>query len=192
MLQDKRAGEEGEEGGNRLGQIGHVKGQHRGSPVGHRGIVPPLSRDSSAAGEGADPECGNGGGAEACSRAWSRGAAPTNQPLSCEASPNQEFTLACTAKSASGTAGGFIGRQPVTPVSPQAYKRVLVSLQTVTEPALMAANRRCLVHRHRAGEFLETSSPGEADIPPERGRLGKALATLTNTPPSWRLVNGRS
>jgi hypothetical protein len=24
------------------------------------------------------------------------------------------YTLACTAKSASGTAGGFIGRQPVT------------------------------------------------------------------------------
>jgi hypothetical protein len=31
-------------------------------------------------------------------------------------SPNQEFTVhvACTAKSASGMAGGFIGRQPVT------------------------------------------------------------------------------
>jgi hypothetical protein len=29
----------------------------------------------------------------ACSGAWSRGTVPTNQPLSFEASPNQEFTV---------------------------------------------------------------------------------------------------
>ena len=43
---------------------------------------------------GVDPERGNGVGAEAaCSGAWSRGAAPTTQPLSFGASPNREFAV---------------------------------------------------------------------------------------------------
>jgi hypothetical protein len=40
-----------------------------------------ASRDDLAAGEGVDPERGDGVAAEAAgSGAWSRGAAPTNQP----------------------------------------------------------------------------------------------------------------
>jgi hypothetical protein len=32
------------------------------------------------------------------------------------------YTLACTAKSASGTAGGFVGRQPVTESFEHSFK----------------------------------------------------------------------
>ena len=94
MLQDKQAEEE-EEGrrGNRPGQIGRKRGDMtttRGSPVGHRKMVPPPSRDGSAAVEArvrsvraACEQRGRGVGADAaCSEAWSRGAAPTNQPPS--------------------------------------------------------------------------------------------------------------
>jgi hypothetical protein len=48
-----------------------------------------------------------------------RGHVARRQPISCSASGlvligSLPYTLACTAKSVSGTAGGFIGRQPVT------------------------------------------------------------------------------
>ena len=73
-LQDKRAGEEEEEGGNRRSQIGQVKGQHRGSPVG----------DSLAAGEDADTGYEDGEGVEAaCGGARSRGAALTQSAGTC-------------------------------------------------------------------------------------------------------------
>jgi hypothetical protein len=65
-------------------------------------------RDNLAAAEGADPERGNSVTAEAAgSGTWSRG---TGLVLI----RSLPYTLACTAKSASGMAGGFIGRQPVT------------------------------------------------------------------------------
>jgi hypothetical protein len=63
-----------------------------------------ASRDGLAAGEGADPERGNGVGAEtAYNGAWSRGAAPANQVLLIRSSP---YTLACTAKSVSEASSG--------------------------------------------------------------------------------------
>jgi hypothetical protein len=64
----------------------------------------------------------------ACSGAWSDGAAPANQPLSLGLVlvRSSSFTLACTAKSVSGTAGDFIGRQPVT-------TRVSLDLRTETD-----------------------------------------------------------
>jgi hypothetical protein len=43
------------------------------------------------------------------------------------------YTLACTAKSASGTAGGFIGRQPVTPATLALPAKVGEVLDIVTE-----------------------------------------------------------
>src|SRR5271170_3616663 len=57
MLQDKQAGEEREEGGNRPGQIGQLKGQHRGNIRATQGQCSGASRDSLAAGEGAGTEC---------------------------------------------------------------------------------------------------------------------------------------
>jgi hypothetical protein len=78
-----------------------------------------TSRDGLVAGEGADPEYTNGGGAEAaCSGARSRGAAPTNQLLSLRASPNSGLCRQLVYRKKSGClalpriAGGFIGRSP--------------------------------------------------------------------------------
>ena len=90
MLQDKQAGEEREEGGNRPGQIGQLKGQHRGNIRATQGQCSGASRDSLAADEGAEA---------ACNIARSRGAALSSRDV------------------ASGAAGGFIGRQPVTDLS---------------------------------------------------------------------------
>ena len=81
LIQDKLTKELKEEGGDGLGQIGRAEGWHRGNKGAAKGQPSGALRDGLAAGEGADPECGNGVGVEAAgSGAWSRGAAPANQP----------------------------------------------------------------------------------------------------------------
>jgi hypothetical protein len=67
-----------------------------------------------------------------------------NQPLSLGLIlvRSSSFTLACTAKSVSGTAGGFIGRQPVT---------TRVSLDLGTETGWMAVE----IRRYTTGRIVE-------------------------------------
>jgi hypothetical protein len=95
MLQDKQAGElRGRRGHwaepNRPGKRGNT-GATQGQPSG-------ASRDGLAAAESVDPECGNGVAAEAASSgAWSHG-------LGLVLIRSSPYTLAYTAKSASGTA----------------------------------------------------------------------------------------
>jgi hypothetical protein len=83
--------------------------------VGHREMAPPPSRDSSAAGVGADPERESGVGAAWARRrhAVERGHVAQRQPISLSTT-SLPYTLACSAKCASGTARGFVGLQPVT------------------------------------------------------------------------------
>jgi hypothetical protein len=87
-----------------------TQGQYRGSPAGHRGIATPPAR----------ARIRSVGTAWARRRhAVERGHVTRRQQISCSASGlvligSLPYTLACTAKSALGTAGGFIGRQPVT------------------------------------------------------------------------------
>jgi hypothetical protein len=104
--------EKGKKGGNRPG-----KGATQGQPGG-------ASRDSLAAGEDADTEYGDGEGAEAaCSGARSHGAAPLQSAGTCYARQEPghwwyrgDRTSGVRRDVASGAAGGFVGRQSVTPV----------------------------------------------------------------------------
>jgi hypothetical protein len=106
---------------------------------------------ASPPGENVDPEYENGVDAEtACSGAGSDGAAPANQPLSIGLVlvRSSLSTSACTAKSVSGTAGGFIRRQSVT---------TRVSLDLRTETGWMAVE----IRRYTTGRIVKI------DVSPE-------------------------
>jgi hypothetical protein len=88
---------------------GVTRGQNRDSTVGHRGMASPPAR----------ARIRSVGTAWARRRhAVERGHVAQRQLINRSASGpvligSSPYTLACTAKSASGTAGGIIGRQPV-------------------------------------------------------------------------------
>jgi hypothetical protein len=83
---------------------------------------------------------GTAWGAEAaCSGAWSRGPAPA-------LIRSLPYTLACTAKPASGTAGGFVGRQPVTICYGYPVSSICACLHVFLNPPHYTENRQSLFY----------------------------------------------